>query len=84
MRENYYETLAGAVDAIVARAAEDQCELAKPSEIWDLCRDPLSYGDTRRADFQLLTRKGKKTRSYYHAQIWRLDSGRYEINTYAL
>jgi len=80
----YFETLASAVDAIFARAAADRCVFAKPTEVWDLCRDHLAYGENRRGDFQLESRKGKPTRAYYHAQIYRLDSGRYELNTYAL
>lgn len=80
----YFETLAGAVDAIFARAYADKCEFAKPSDVWALCQDHLAYGQNRTGDFQLESRKGKPTRAYYHALICRLDSGRYELTTYVL
>jgi Fe-S-cluster-containing hydrogenase component 2 len=35
-------------------------------------------------DFQIATMRGKPTRKYFHVCIYRLDSGRYELNTYIL
>jgi len=83
-QQTYFETLASAVEAIFARAEADRCVFAKPTEVWDLCRDHLAYGADRRGDFQLESRKGKPTRAYYHAQIWRSTTGIYELNTYPL
>jgi hypothetical protein len=80
----YFDTLAGAVDAIFARAYADRCVFSKPTEVWDLCRDHLAYDTNRTGDFQLDTFKGKPTRKYYHALICRLSSGHYELTTYAL
>jgi hypothetical protein len=82
--QTYFETLASAVDAIFARAYDDKCEFARPSEVWALCQDPLAYDTNRTGDFRLTSRNGKPTRAYYHVRIYRLSSGRYELSTYVL
>lgn len=80
----YFETFAAAVDAIFTAAYANKCEFAKPTEVWNLTQEPLNYLQTRTGDFALASRKGKPTRAYFHASIYRMDSGRYELTTYIL
>lgn len=44
----------------------------------------LAYCTHRSFDFKVLSVKGTPTKKYFHATIWRLDNGRYELNTYML
>ena len=90
---NYFETFAAAVDAVQLRLDDAQIELVfgtittPADDHWSqqiFRKGPLSYGQSLRASFEILTKKGKPTRSWFHVQIWRLDSGTYELNTYAL
>lgn len=80
----YFETLAGAVDAIFVNAYSDRGVFAKPTEVWSMCQDHLAYGQTRTGDFALESYKGKPTKKFFHASIYRMDSGRYELTTYVL
>jgi len=43
---------------------------------------PVNYGETYRTQFEILTRKGKPSRSWFHIVIYRLESGNYELTTY--
>ena len=80
----YFETLAGAIDGAVAKADADRVLLARPSELWSMCQDPLNYGNTRRGHFSIERYKDRPTKKYFHVVICRLDSGRYELTTYVL
>ncbi len=84
MSETYFETFAAAVDAIFTAADANKCVFSRPTEVWNLTQEPLSYLQTRTGDFALDERKGKPTRAYFHASIYRMDSGRYELTTYIL
>jgi hypothetical protein len=44
----------------------------------------LSYGTDKSVNIKLVSLKGKPTRKYAHATIWRGDTGRYEWNLYFL
>lgn len=44
----------------------------------------LPYGMTKSADADISTIKDKPTKKWFHATIWRRDSGRYEWSTYVL
>lgn len=80
----FYETLALAVEGAIAEAGKSRVELARPIEIWNLCQDPLSYGQVRSQNCEILRYKGKPTKKWFHVVISRLDSGRYELVTYVL
>ena len=80
----YFETFSQAIDAAVERADRDGAVLSKPTEIWNLCQEPLFYGQYRQGDFQLDTLRGRGTKKYFHVVIYRLDSGRYELTAYVL
>lgn len=43
----------------------------------------IKYNEVRTEHFEIESFKGKKTRKYYHIIISRLDSGRYELVSYA-
>jgi hypothetical protein len=81
----YFETLAETVNEILARAEADRLELADgPDEVCRVFSGHLAYGNDRSGNFYLRTIKGKPTRKYFHAQVHRMDSGRYELTTYVL
>lgn len=82
--EIYFETFAQAVDAAGARAHAERAVLSKPSDLWNICQEPLYYTQTRTVDCKLDTYKGKPTKKYFHATIYRMDCGRYELTTYVL
>jgi hypothetical protein len=84
MTETYFETFAATVDGAMSAAADRQAVLAKPTEIWNLCQDALSYGQTRFGDFELESLKGRPTRKFFHVAIYRLETGRYELTAYVL
>jgi len=90
---NFFGTLSEAVDAIQPRLDADQIVLVfgtvnTPFEDhWTqqiFAKGPVNYGQSIRADFEILTRKGRNTRAWFHVQIWRSETGTYELNTYAL
>ena len=81
---DYFETLASAVDAIFSRAYADRCVFANPDDVFSVGRDHLAYEQNRTGDFALTAVKGKATRKYFHANIYRMHSGRYELTTYVL
>lgn len=81
---DYFETFGAAMDAIYTRAYADRGVFTNPEFVQDICSEPLNYGQTRTASFQLTSLKGKPTRKYFHASIYRMDSGRYELTTYTL
>jgi hypothetical protein len=85
----YFNTLSDAVDAALARAAFDKAVLKESPDITPasevMTQESINYGYDRRWDFELETYKGRKTRKFFHVQIWRLShSGTYELNTYVL
>lgn len=47
------------------------------------CFGGIKYNETSKEHFEIDTIKGKKTKKWYHIIICRLDSGRYELVSYA-
>jgi hypothetical protein len=47
------------------------------------CFGGIAYHQTSKEHFEIETIKGKKTKKWYHIIICRLDSGRYELVSYA-
>ena len=82
--DNYSETLAGAVELVIAHAESYRVILAPGEDIQDCGREPISYNQNRRFDFPVASYKGKPTKKYFHAVIARLDCGRYEVLAYVL
>lgn len=95
MNENYFHTLSATVDAVqkvldtgkVARklpATGIQIELVDTDWRAQLEQEPISYGQRRSFNFEILAYKGKPTRKWFHVVIERLDNGQYELITYVL
>ena len=80
---SYHETLWQAVSAVqehlVAREIVTDVDW---SEAFNFGGIP--YGGYRDAHFPIVSIKGKPSRKHGHINIWRLDSGRYEVNFYLL
>lgn len=77
---DYHDTLGGCVRSVEARLAAAKVVLAT-----SLAMDrPVNYGCTERWDFPIASLNGKPTKKYFHVNIYRLESGRYELNTYVL
>ncbi len=95
MSEHYFDTLSATCDAVqkvldtgkVARQLPPsgiQIELVDSDWRAQLEREPISYGQRRAFNFEILAYKGKPTRKWFHVVIERLDSGSYELITYVL
>lgn len=59
-QQNWFDTLNGALES------------EGLTDTWDCCFSPISYGETRRYDFQSLDGK------WHHVSITRETDGRYE------
>jgi len=84
MVNNYFETLGATVNEIVARLAVDNIVLEPAQETPMADLSPVSYGCTLLRSYPIAVFKGKPTRKLFHVSICRLESGRYELTTYAL
>lgn len=81
--DNFYQTLSDTVESVVAQAADKRAVLVNPEYIQqDLGSTHLGYSEKRRASFDLVSLKGKGTRSRLHVVIERLDNGIYELIVY--
>jgi hypothetical protein len=85
MRDTYFETLGQAVHGAILAADDRWAILKDPGSAREIMgREPISYGQMRNFDFELVTLRERKTKKWYHVVITRLDSGRYELVTYVL
>jgi hypothetical protein len=97
MRKNiipsFFGTLSETVDAVQLHIDDYRLELVfgtvnTPAEDhWTQQlsqKGPVAYGQAIRADFEILTRKGKSTRAWFHINIYRSENGTYELNCYVL
>jgi len=82
MNANYFETLADALRAHIEQVhdkggvfVDDFCEMYT-------FISPVSYGQTIQDHRELETLKGKKTKQYAHASIYRSENGLYELTSY--
>lgn len=88
--ETYFETLSDAIDACQlvlddAQAVPVESGASCPAgDHWaeQLACNPVNYGQTLQKNFALLTVRGRSTRRAFHVNIYRMDSGRYELNAY--
>jgi hypothetical protein len=80
----YFETLAETIEGIKTRLFADRIELTNPAEIGCVFAGHLNYGNDRSGNFEIASLRGKSTKKWFHAQIYRMDSGRYELTTYVL
>lgn len=72
----YFETLGQAIDAAIFAAKERGFEV----EQYPLSGG-MKVGETNRQSLEL-SKDGKQQRQMLHIQIYRMDSGRYELNHY--
>jgi hypothetical protein len=81
----FHETLGAAVSAAfdyleARRAAFDPAlRLDNPFTFGG-----VAYGTSKDAHFELVSFKGKPTRKFGHINVWRSETGRYEVNAYVL
>jgi hypothetical protein len=80
----YYETFAQAIDGAVAEADSKRVLLARPSDVWSMCQEPLYYTQTRQGHFEIELLKDRPTKKFFHVVIYRMNSGTYELVTYIL
>jgi len=80
----YFETLSESIVALHANIIDAGAEIAPDwsCNIYD--KGHVAYGTTHTFDWPIVSLKGKPTRKYFHASIYRMDSGRYEVTSYIL
>ena len=90
---SFYETLSDAINACQLHLNEAQAELLLSGDRcgaechWSqqgALKEPVKYGETRRADFEIFTLKGKQSKKWFHISIYRAETGRYELTAYVL
>lgn len=85
LTENYFETLADVLTAIEARLVDTKSKLACASAFTEAFQTGgVPYGKTAVHSAELYEYKGRATRKYAHASVYRLESGRYELTFYVL
>lgn len=88
--ETYHETLAAALDAVERWAGENRAVINVGFAAPDAWKERFSVGYciyagcSARESFELLSYKGKETRKWLHINLYRLESGLYELNCYIL
>jgi hypothetical protein len=78
----YHETLGECVSEVNNRLAKKDVVIADPA--WADSLPAVNYEQALNLDLQIVTLRGKFTKKYFHVNIYRLPSGRYELNTYIL
>jgi hypothetical protein len=81
----FHETLGAAVSAafdyLESRRAEFDLALRLDNPF---TFGGVPYGTNKDAHFELTSFKGKPTRKFGHINVWRSETGRYEVNAYVL
>ena len=83
----YFETLGAALDSFVAQTESKGAVFASAQPQVDVAsafNGGVSYGQTVSRSFELATLKGKATKRFAHAVVYRMESGRYELVNYVL
>lgn len=84
---SYTETLSQSLSAISDEIVRRGIVLSESSQDWldSFTFGGLSYGQDKEVHAEIQTIKGRTTRKYVHAHVWRHDiSGRYEWLVYVL
>jgi hypothetical protein len=77
-----FETLAEALHAhIESVQAKGGVFLENPDEMYQFVA-PVRYGETMQDHRELARLKGKFTKQWAHASIYRMETGRYELTSY--
>ena len=78
----YFETLSQALDKVLEKATKNGYEIEdQEREFFLFGIGGIGYGETKKGSFNLL-KDGKPTKKKLQVQIYRMDSGRYELNQY--
>ncbi len=81
--ENYFDRLDQVIGAVEQNLKDENAVLHADASLTDL-DGHLPYGQTRCVDLALVTYRGKPTRKWFHASVYRLETGRYELTCYYL
>lgn len=76
----YHETLSSALDYAVTKANERGYEVDQ-NDVFDFGVGGIPYGTTKRGMFDL-TANGIPQKKKLNVQLYRMDSGKYELNFY--
>lgn len=79
--EVYHETLSGALETLTEFLAEKGYEVSD-DQLFQFGVGGVSYGDTKSYSFELTRNGGEPAKNQLQVQIYRMDSGRYELNMY--
>jgi hypothetical protein len=82
MNRNYYETLAETLRAHISNIESQGGRFSEDMDEAYCFFPPVHYGQTMEDHRELASLKGKGTRKYAHASIYRLETGRYELVSY--
>jgi hypothetical protein len=81
----YHATLSSALSALSAHLVAREIVLCDEGALESPFHfDGVKYGETKSANAEIATVKGKPTKKWGHVTIWRETNGRYEINFYIL
>lgn len=78
----YFETLAQALQAHIDNVHLQGGVFAENAAEMYCFFGPVHYGQTAQDHRELASLKGKPTRKWAHASIYRIESGRYELTSY--
>lgn len=80
----FADTLSAALESARSYFADAGAVLA--SEDWTntFCFGGVGYEETKETHAEIATLKGKATKKWAHVTIYRMSSGRYEMNAYIL
>ncbi len=82
--QNFHQTLGQAINAgiqyLQSQGAEfNEAELREP-----FTYDGVQYNADKKSDAAISSLNGKPTKKWAHLQVWRDETGRYEVNAYIL
>lgn len=81
-KDIYFETLSQALDKVLEKATKEGFEIVdQEKEFFHFGIGGIKYGETKRGSFNL-EKDGKPSKKKLQVQIYRMDSGRYELNQY--
>jgi hypothetical protein len=80
--ETYFDTLKKALDNVSEKTKKEGYEIVdQEREFFLFGVGGIEYGENKKKSFYL-EKDEKKSKNKLHIQIYRMDSGRYELNQY--
>lgn len=77
--QTYFSTLSDALQAHIENVQSQGAEFSEDCSEMYCFVSPVSYGQTLQDHRELASLKGKGTRKYAHASIYRMENGYYEL-----